>query len=102
MIAVFLYLMGVTPGGLDPVPVVMCITSAMYIWAMVSTRMLTVVPIAKETIFESMGEGVIVLDPAERLIDYNGAVSRMIPALQVTMIGTTPERRAGGQPSHAD
>jgi diguanylate cyclase (GGDEF)-like protein/PAS domain S-box-containing protein len=49
--------------------------------------MLTVVPIAKEHIFESMREGVIVLDAAGRLIDYNRAVSRMLPGLNAGMVG---------------
>lgn len=89
MTAAFLYLIGLAPVGLDPVPIVMCVTSTLYIWAIVSTRMLTVVPIAKETIFESMGEGVVVLDLAERLIDFNRAAASMIPSLHSSMIGTT-------------
>lgn len=88
MVAAFLYLMGIAPGGLDPVPIVMCVTSSLYIWAMVSSKLLTVVPIAKETIFESMGEGVIVLDLAERLIDFNRAAASMIPSLHPSLIGT--------------
>ncbi|MBP1988785.1 histidine kinase N-terminal 7TM domain-containing diguanylate cyclase [Paenibacillus eucommiae] len=87
MISAFIYLVGLTPGGIDPVPFVMSITSTMYVWAIVTTRMLTIVPIAKESIFESMREGVIVLDSADRLIDFNGAVSRMLPGLDIRMIG---------------
>lgn len=89
MVTAFLYLVGATPAGIDPVPIIMCVTSGLYIWAILSVRMLTVVPIAKETIFDSMGEGVIVLDSAERLIDYNRAAGRMIPALHQAMIGRT-------------
>ncbi|BBI30911.1 histidine kinase N-terminal 7TM domain-containing diguanylate cyclase [Cohnella abietis] len=87
MIAGFSYRFGVTPTGLDPVPISLCITSALYIWATMSTKMLTVIPIAKETIFDSMEEGFIVLDLSDRLIDYNRAVSRMIPALNPCTIG---------------
>ncbi|RIE01665.1 diguanylate cyclase [Cohnella faecalis] len=89
MVTAFLYLVGATPAGIDPVPMVMCITSGLYIWAILSIKMLTVIPIAKETIFDSMGEGVIVLDSAERLIDYNRAVGRMIPSLRPAMLGRT-------------
>jgi len=87
MIASFLYLMGVTPDGMDPVPFVLCITSTMYIWAMMSTHMLRISPIAKESLFESMAEGVLVLDLSEQLIDYNGAAQRMLPQLKASMIG---------------
>ncbi|MFF2885486.1 histidine kinase N-terminal 7TM domain-containing protein [Paenibacillus sp. NPDC057967] len=109
MIASFLYLMGVTPNGMDPVPFVLCITSAMYIWAMMSTHMLRITPIAKESLFESMAEGVLVLDLSEKLVDYNGAAQRMLPQLKASMIGDTldvlwkkmcgskfPVARAGG------
>lgn len=89
MLASFLYLMGVTPDGMDPVPFVLCVTSAMYIWAMMSTHMLRIAPIAKESLFESMAEGVLVLDLSEKLIDYNGAAQRMLPQLKSSMIGDT-------------
>lgn len=87
MVAAFLYLLGLTPGGMDPVPVLMCITSAMYIWAILSSRLLTIVPIAKDSIFESMREGVIVLDSSNRLVDYNRSLRDMLPELNLTMIG---------------
>ncbi|CAH1226068.1 histidine kinase N-terminal 7TM domain-containing protein [Paenibacillus sp. JJ-223] len=87
MVGAFVYLLGLTPGGMDPVPVLMCITSAMYIWAILSSRLLTIVPIAKDSIFESMREGVIVLDSSNRLVDYNKALQLMLPELDMGMIG---------------
>lgn len=89
MLAAFLYLMGATPWGMDPVPMVLCLTSAMYIWAIVSSRMLTIVPIAKESLFESMREGVIVLDGAHRIVDYNRALSGLLPRVSHRTIGKT-------------
>ncbi|MHA6482868.1 histidine kinase N-terminal 7TM domain-containing diguanylate cyclase [Paenibacillus sp. strain BS8-2] len=87
MIGAFLYLIGVTPYGMDPVPFILSITSALYIWAILSTRLLMIVPIAKENLFESMKEGVIVLDRSGRLIDFNRAASGMIPALRRSLLG---------------
>lgn len=87
MVAAFLYLLGLTPGGMDPVPVLMCITSAMYIWAILTSRLLTIVPIAKDSIFESMREGVIVLDSSNRVVDYNRSLCDMLPELNLTMVG---------------
>lgn len=87
MVSSFLYLMGVTPQGIDPVPIVLSITSCMYFWAIASSRMLTIVPIAKEIIFESMREGVIVLDSARRIVDYNPALAVMMPEAGNWMVG---------------
>lgn len=81
------YRLGLTPTGLDPVPLSIFVSSVLFIWAIFSTRMLTVIPVAKESIFDSMGEGFIVLDSSERLVDYNRTVSTMIPALRQSMIG---------------
>jgi len=87
MTTAFLYLIGATPAGIDPVPLVMWVTSGLYIWAIMSSNMLSLIPVAKETLFHNMKEGVIVLDALERLIDYNSAAKQIFPALDLTMIG---------------
>lgn len=91
MIGAFLYLIGATPHGMDPVPFILSVTSALYIWAILSTRLLMIVPIAKENIFESMKEGVIVLDRSGRLIDYNRAAAGMIHPLRKSLLGKKVE-----------
>jgi diguanylate cyclase (GGDEF)-like protein len=87
MATAFLYLIGATPAGIDPVPIVMWITSGLYIWAILSANMLSLLPIAKETIFDNMSEGVIVLDGMHRLVDFNTAAKQMFPELKFTMVG---------------
>lgn len=89
MSAAFVYLLGLTPYGMDPVPITMCVTASLFIWSIAASRLLTIVPIAKESIFESMREGVIVLDANRRIIDYNQAVKGMIPFLHGGVIGTS-------------
>ncbi|GGD82271.1 histidine kinase N-terminal 7TM domain-containing diguanylate cyclase [Paenibacillus nasutitermitis] len=87
MTGAFLYLMGLTPYGMDPVPVLMSFTSGLYIWSILSMGMLTVAPIARENIFDSMRDGVIVLDINDHVVDYNPAAMRMIPVLDASAIG---------------
>jgi len=87
MTTAFLYLIGLTPAGIDPVPFVLWISSALYIWAILSANMLSLLPIAKETIFYNMTEGVIVLDSYQRLVDYNSAAKIIFPELHDGMIG---------------
>lgn len=98
ILASFLYLVGLTPYGLDPVPFVLAVTSACYIWAIRSTGMLDIAPIAREYIFESMRDGVVVLDPLDRLVDYNRAAQRMIPILRMTHIGFTLDKLQDMEP----
>jgi PAS domain-containing protein len=91
MITAFLYLINVTPVGIDPVPMVIWVSSVMFLWSIHSSRMMSILPIAKETIFNSINDGVIVLDESHRLIDYNLACQHMLPALQRTMYGQNME-----------
>ncbi|KWX80604.1 hypothetical protein AMQ83_35455, partial [Paenibacillus riograndensis] len=83
----FLYLMDVTPYGMDPVPVIMSITSTLYIWAILSRGMLTAAPIARENLFESMRDGVLVTDLSDMLVDYNRAAADMLQDLDASAIG---------------
>jgi len=83
----FLYLVGVTPEGIDPVPMVCGLSSLLMWWTIESSRLLTIIPIAKETIFHSISDGVIVLDQQGRLVEYNDSCGRMFPMLDRTMLG---------------
>ncbi|WP_339318449.1 histidine kinase N-terminal 7TM domain-containing protein [Paenibacillus sp. FSL R10-2734] len=83
----FLYLIGLTPYGMDPVPIIMSITSTLYIWAILSRGMLTAAPIARENLFESMRDGVLVTDRSDMLVDYNRAAADMIEGLNASAIG---------------
>lgn len=91
-IGAFLYLIGMTPYGMDLVPVIMGVTSALYFWAILSRGMLTAAPIARSSLFESMRDGVLVMDPSDRLIDYNRAAAAMIQGLDSSSIGHTLAR----------
>lgn len=72
--AAFIYLMGLTPYGMDPVPVILCITTALYIWAIWSRGMLGAAPLARESLFENMFDGVLIVNISGKLIDFNPAV----------------------------
>lgn len=87
MLSALLYLLGQTPFGADPVPVVMSLTSILYIWAIQSRGMLTAAPIARENLFESMRDGVLVTDRFDMLIDYNRAAAEMMQGLDSAAIG---------------
>ncbi|APH03914.1 histidine kinase N-terminal 7TM domain-containing protein [Bacillus weihaiensis] len=87
LVSAFLYLLGYTPYGMDPVPVVMSLTSIMYIWAFLSTSLLELAPIARGLIFDSMRDGVLVLDSTLRIVDFNHAATKLIANLDDQSIG---------------
>nr|WP_306470841.1 sensor domain-containing diguanylate cyclase [Ectobacillus ponti] len=45
-------------------------------------------PVAKEVIFNSIGDGVIVLDKSNRLIEFNQAIRDMFPELDASVFGS--------------
>jgi diguanylate cyclase (GGDEF)-like protein/PAS domain S-box-containing protein len=83
----FLYLIGVTPEGIDPVPMVTGLSSILMWWTIESSRLLTIIPIAKETIFHSISDGVVVLDESGKLVEYNESCRRMFPRMDRSMFG---------------
>ncbi|PJN88919.1 histidine kinase N-terminal 7TM domain-containing diguanylate cyclase [Bacillus sp. mrc49] len=87
MLTAFIYLLGLTPPGFDPVPMVLWISSLLYLWSISSSRMFTLMPIAKDTIFNSINDGVIVLDESYRLIEFNKACKSMFPKLNESLFG---------------
>lgn len=87
MITAFIYLIGLTPPGFDPVPMVLWLSSLLYLWAINSSRMFTIMPIAKDAIFNSINDGVMVLDDSYRLIEFNQACKVMFPNINKTMFG---------------
>ncbi|MGD6967847.1 diguanylate cyclase [Rossellomorea vietnamensis] len=87
IITAFIYLIGLTPKGIDPVPMVLWVTSLCYFWSVSSSRMFTLMPIAKDAIFQSINDGVVVLDESHRLIEFNHASQEMFPGLAKNMLG---------------
>ncbi|MBM7665993.1 diguanylate cyclase (GGDEF)-like protein/PAS domain S-box-containing protein [Solibacillus kalamii] len=87
ILTAFLYLNGLTPAGVDPVPMILWLSSLLYLWAINSSRLFRIMPIAKDTIYNSINDGAIVLDESYRLIEFNQASKAMMPNLNKSMFG---------------
>ncbi|MFP7298386.1 histidine kinase N-terminal 7TM domain-containing protein [Neobacillus niacini] len=87
IIATYFYMNGLSPYGIDLGPVSMSLSFLFHGAAIVSYQMFNVAPIAMDTIFTSMREGVIVLNQAGMIVDYNPAVMKVIPGLKSRVIG---------------
>ncbi|MGG1551013.1 histidine kinase N-terminal 7TM domain-containing protein [Paenibacillus ferrarius] len=87
IVTAFVYLVGLTPPGVDPVPMVLWISSLLYVWSINSSRLFTLMPVAKDAIFQSINDGVLVLDEFNRIIEFNRACQRMLPRLHKRQLG---------------
>ena len=79
--------------GLTPVPhlnltaFAFVVSGVVLAWAMVQTRLLDITPVAREMIFENMRDGVIVVDPLNRVLECNSAARRIIGDAAESAIG---------------
>ena len=87
IIVIFFYLIDVTPRGVDPLPMTLWLTSALYLWCIKSSRLFAIMPIAKDTIFNHINDGVLVLDDSKNIIEYNAALQKMFPLIHKSMLG---------------
>jgi diguanylate cyclase (GGDEF)-like protein len=81
------YRWGLSPYGLDIAPVGITLSGAVFAWAIFWSQLLDLVPVAHESVFASMSDGVLVLDRRDRLADYNPAAARCIAGLNRDAVG---------------
>lgn len=87
IIANYYYVNGLSPHGIDLGPVSMSMSFLFHGAALVSYQMFNVTPIARDTVFEKMKNGVIVLNQNGIIVDYNDMMRTIIPALNSQSIG---------------
>ncbi|MBD0385965.1 MAG: diguanylate cyclase [Nostoc sp. C3-bin3] len=73
-----LYMLRLTPPGLNIAPMSFMVTGLFYFVSLFRFRMFDLVPVARETLIEKMSDGVLVLDVKNRIIDFNPALKRLI------------------------
>jgi len=86
LFAVFVSLVGsgLQLSDLNPFPyldltvVAFNVTSLMVAWTLPRLRLGDIVPVARGAVIESMGDGVVVLDAQNRIVDLNPAAQRLI------------------------
>ncbi|MBU8730253.1 diguanylate cyclase [Cytobacillus oceanisediminis] len=81
------YLNDLSPYGIDLGPVSMSISFILHGIALFSFQMFNLAPIARDTVFESMKEGVIVLNQNGAIVDFNQAMLPVMPDLKQSAIG---------------
>jgi len=65
-------------GGLDITPIFFACTGLVLAWGMVRYQLFDLVPVARDLLIESIQEGILVLDPRDRIVDMNQAALRLL------------------------
>jgi diguanylate cyclase (GGDEF)-like protein len=84
----FVYLAGVSPWGLDITPVTLGVTCAFLYYGIFHCGIFDLAPLARNMIFNSMRDAVLILDTHDRLLDFNPAARGLFPVLNKRNLGT--------------
>jgi len=76
------YLYGFGPGSLDINPFTFIITGLVFAYGLFRLRLFQLVPVARDNVFESISEGVLVLDTDNQIVDLNPAAQRLLNTSQ--------------------
>ncbi len=94
MIAIFIpflsgliYNTGNSPYNLDLTPFSFSLSALLLSYGFLKQNILTIVPLARNIIFNGMRDGMLVLNQEGQIIDLNSQMSQIFPALNRTCIG---------------
>ena len=89
------YVLGLIPvPGLDPTPFAFLLGGAALVLGLFGFRLLDLVPVARGNVVEGMGDGVIVADPQDRVVDVNPAAENILGRPASEAVGMTLARLA--------
>jgi GGDEF domain-containing protein len=100
------FVTGYWPSPLDPTPLGFAVGFALLGWALLRHRLLDLRPLGRSIAFDSLGQGVLIVDAQQRIVDLNDAASRLLRRGVATLLGRPlasvlpgldPDAVSGGQ-----
>jgi diguanylate cyclase (GGDEF)-like protein len=98
----FAFLAGLSPWGLDITPITLGVTCCMLYYGIFHCGMFDLAPQARNLIFNSMRDGVLILDTQDRLLDFNPAAKVLLPVLNKRNLGTDVVSMLANSPIFAE
>ncbi len=81
-----MYVLDLNPlPGLDTTPISFAFTALVIAWAIFSTHLLDLVPVARDLLIENLIDGVLVIDQHDRIVDANPAAIQLlgVPGIRI-------------------
>ncbi len=103
MVANVLHNLNVGPfGRVEPTPFLFVLTGFVLVWGIFRFRLLDLAPIARSSVFETVLDGVLVLDPYRRVVNLNPAAERVLGVSAADAVGRRVETLLPVEPSVLD
>jgi PAS domain S-box-containing protein len=83
----------------EPTPFLFVVTGAVLVWGLFRFQLLDLAPIARSSVFETMLDAVVVLDPYRRAVNLNPAAERALGLPAAQAVGRRVEELLGVEPS---
>jgi len=81
------FVAGYWPLPLDPTPLGFALGFALLGWALLRHQLLDLRPLGRSIAFDSLGQGVLIVDARRRIVDLNAAASRLLRRSAATVLG---------------
>jgi diguanylate cyclase (GGDEF)-like protein len=82
-----LHNLNVCEHNLDLTPLMLGLAGLVLSYGFLRFKILDIIPLAREIIFEKIGTGLLVLDKANRIIDFNPALQGLYPTISSASVG---------------
>ncbi len=96
------YLSGFGPKNLDLNPLLLSLSAPVYTVGMLKFSLFSLVPVARDKVFEEMRDAVVVLDPDFRLVDFNRRSVQLFSKMEQKNIGVSITELFDGHPEIAE
>ncbi len=80
-------IVNLSPYNLDLAPLAASISGIIFLVTHQRLQILDIVPLARDVIFEGMGDGILVLDNFNRIVDHNPSLLKIFPSITPSVIG---------------
>lgn len=81
--------------GLDYTPLGFTVTGAIILWSIYGLQLVDLIPVARDKVIDSMSDGLLILDPDDRIMALNPAAIRLLERLGAPEAGFPVDRLAG-------
>lgn len=94
-----IYLLGLGPENIDLNPLLLSLSVPVYATGIFKFYLFNLVPLTRDTVFEKMKDGVLVVDPELRLVDCNQRCRSLLPEISSkNIIGENIRELLAGHP----
>jgi len=84
-----MYISDIIPWRIDITPLTLTIASPIWAFAMLRYQLFNLLPVARDYIYESLTDGIIIIDHDKRIVDFNSSAAKIFPQLAKNRIGHT-------------